>query len=620
MRRHWYRIFSFTLMGLLFWLLAEINAGSPRADVSSVRPGDLPENRLVLLEGGTTEANAYGGESRRFTLYWEGGGCLFMPKAAENRLFVNGVERDGLDNRKLRLFQFSDDPRADGLYEVEVRSEGKILSCYGSCVYLGPLPAVSACVSSQIVSRYVVTGICFCVLVFSLVLYTWKRSERYLLWLAMYAFLMLLRTQDALGIGLFVGEDSPLFLALDRFVSTSPLSRLLYQLLAAWLNYQVLRRFLPAKLFGRSIMVYIAAAGLLQTAGTLLPGENLYPELLYFAVLYTCQIVCIQRDCDLPGLEQHILSAAWVLTVVFQIFYTLTSYGVLPTGDIGLQFHIPPIVSCIYIIAFFLVACSRFAIKFQEADDLNAHLEHAIQEKTKEQTAFIRSMLHNLKTPLFSLAGYADMARESLPAPGGDAGRYLDKVAEKAQYVSGLLDRAFLLTQMDANQAVFQRIPVRLGELLRAVEETARLKGKEKGVQVSLSAAPDACCVGDPLYLQQAFQNLADNAVEHADRGGRLDISLESAGEEWSVRFRDDGCGIAPEVLPKIFDRYYSKRPDGRSSSGLGLSIAREIAERHGGSVSAASVPGEGSEFTVTLPKGAPGEERPQPPSGAPKM
>lgn len=590
------------LMLLLLFELTRINTASPRISAEDVSSLSLSQNQLILLEGGTIEKNPYGGESRYLSLDWADGGCLFLPKANHHILIVNGVEWDDLRDDKLRLFQLQDAPAPDHHYEVEIRSAGSHLDHYGSQLYLGSLAAVSACVSSQIVSRFVVTGICFCVLLFSAVLYAWKRSETYLFWLTLYAFCMLLRTQDALGIGLFIGTESPVFQALDHFVTTSSIFRLIYLLLSAWLNYQVLRYFLNDRLFGRPIILYSTLAALVQFLIKRLWGPSLALELFYFIILYFFQIACIQKDLHLSALERNTLSSAWVLTVVFQIFYTLSYNGVLPAGDVGLKFHIPPIVSCIYLVAFFILACRRFAIKFQEADDLNAHLESLVQEKTREQSLFIRSMLHNLKTPLFSLTGYADMASESLTRPA-DAQRYLAKVSEKAQYVSHLLDRLFLLMQMDAKQVVFQNVPVQLNELLESVVEAATLKGSEKDIQISLSAAPDAFCMGDPLYLQQAFQNLADNAIEHLGQGGHLEISLRPCAQLWHITFSDNGSGISLEDLPRIFDRYYSNHHGKRSSSGLGLTITKEIIQRHKGSITVTSRPEKGTVFTVRLPR-----------------
>jgi signal transduction histidine kinase len=311
----------------------------------------------------------------------------------------------------------------------------------------------------------------------------------------------------------------------------------------------------------------------------------------------------MEQGTELFWFEHQILLLAWGVTVVLQLFYSLNLYGVLPNGAFGLQFHIPPITSCVYVMAFFIVACCHFALKFQEAEYLNVHLEGIVREKTEAQSALIRSMLHNLKTPLFSVVGYADMAASRLENPA-QARRCLTKVSEKAQYVSGLLDRLFLLTQMDANQMVFQRVPVRLGELLASVAENARLKGKEKGIAVTLEGVQDALCMGDPLYLQQSFQNIADNAVEYVGQGGVLYITVRQDANGWAVCIADNGCGISTEELPKIFDRYYSNHYGKRNSSGLGLSIAKEIVERHGGRITVQSEPGRGTAFTVWLPDG----------------
>ena len=196
------RVFVALLMLLLFGSLLRINAASPRVDVHALSAQTALSDQLVLLEGGTLKKNQLGGESLYFTLEWQDGGCLFLPKAGGCTLLVNGTAWDDLRDGKLRLFQFQDAPAPDGRYEVEIRSSGKTLDRYERCLYLGPLATVSACVSSQIVSRFMVTGICLCVMLFSALLYTWKRSEKYLFWLALYAACMLLRTQDALGIGL----------------------------------------------------------------------------------------------------------------------------------------------------------------------------------------------------------------------------------------------------------------------------------------------------------------------------------------------------------------------------------------------------------------------------------
>lgn len=175
--RIWNSVLSTVLMVLLFVLLIRSNASSPRVDVRRELPSDLPTNRLVLLEGGTITPNEYGGQSLCFTLEWHGTGCLFVPKAGNSLLLVNGRVWDDLQNGKQRLFQFQDAPAEDHRYQVEIRSAGRELTGYNTNIYIGPLSAVGVCIASQIISRYMVTGICLGVLLFSALLYVWKKMN-----------------------------------------------------------------------------------------------------------------------------------------------------------------------------------------------------------------------------------------------------------------------------------------------------------------------------------------------------------------------------------------------------------------------------------------------------------
>jgi signal transduction histidine kinase len=128
----------------------------------------------------------------------------------------------------------------------------------------------------------------------------------------------------------------------------------------------------------------------------------------------------------------------------------------------------------------------------------------------------------------------------------------------------------------------------------------------ETGVLVRRGGEEGVAVRGDPNGLAQLFLNLVENAVRYTPPPGRVDITLEAAAREAVVRVRDTGCGIPPEELARIFDRFHrgtaaSERP----GSGLGLSLARELAEVHGGRIEVESAPGRGSTFSVWLPRAA---------------
>ena len=115
---------------------------------------------------------------------------------------------------------------------------------------------------------------------------------------------------------------------------------------------------------------------------------------------------------------------------------------------------------------------------------------------------------------------------------------------------------------------------------------------------------PDARLGGDGRRLEQALQNLASNALRHTPAGGRITLAAEQDERATRLRVTDTGSGIAPEHLPRIFDRFYKADPSrAASGSGLGLSIVKAIVERHGGTVSARSERGSGTTFEIELPR-----------------
>ena len=165
-----------------------------------------------------------------------------------------------------------------------------------------------------------------------------------------------------------------------------------------------------------------------------------------------------------------------------------------------------------------------------------------------------------------------------------------------------LLDQLFLLTQMDAQQVEYQKINVDLSSLLENVCDATRLAAEKKNIRVESEVPGELFVYGDALYLQQALQNIADNAVIHTPEGGRITVTAAAAEDGCRVSIADTGCGISAEELPRIFDRYYSNRHGGRNSSGLGLTISRLLIEANGGAISAESREGEGACFTIRLP------------------
>jgi PAS domain S-box-containing protein len=236
----------------------------------------------------------------------------------------------------------------------------------------------------------------------------------------------------------------------------------------------------------------------------------------------------------------------------------------------------------------------------------NARMYAAAQEASRIKDDFLASLSHELRTPLNAVLGYARMLRT------GILGRERhDKAIETIernatslnQIVEDVLDISRIVSgKMRLNvQAV--ELPTIVKNAIDAVTPAADAKGVRVETVLDPSAAPVS---GDPERLQQILWNLLSNAVKFTGKGGRVQIRLERVNSHVEVSVSDTGIGIAPEFLPHVFERF--RQADAgtareRGGLGLGLSIARQLAEMHGGSIEAASGGlGQGATFRLKVP------------------
>ena len=441
-----------------------------------------------------------------------------------------------------------------------------------------------------------IQGLCFAIMLLSLLLLLFKHSERYLLWLALLSFFRgnYYRVSYLLGAVTWIPGLS--------FLGSGNTYLILSELLTALLQYKIMESFVEVRIGRLPFPWYAALAALPCVFLHTRPVPAAIAGIVFYVVLYLCYLICFLRLPETALGERNLLLAAWFLTVTLRLFDELCELGLIPSGNSNMYIRLRGVVSIIFVIAFFAVVGKIFARKFQEADDLNRELEERILQKTRQQTLFVRSMLHNLKTPLFSLSGYSDMALRSVDRNPEQARQYMEKAREKAIFAGELMDHIFLVTQMDADMVHFQFAPVNLGQLLRAVAETPTVGQEGKELHLELDLPESVFLQADQLYLRQAFQNIVDNARINTPDGGTIRIVLCQEADQVRVTIRDTGCGIAPEEQERIFDAYYSNRHGKQQSSGLGLYITAEIVKRHGGSIRVESEPGQGSAFIIQLP------------------
>jgi signal transduction histidine kinase len=243
-----------------------------------------------------------------------------------------------------------------------------------------------------------------------------------------------------------------------------------------------------------------------------------------------------------------------------------------------------------------------------------AHLEAqraAAEQASREKDRFLAVLSHELRTPLTSILLWSDMLlNRELPAEMLRRG--LETIDLCARYEAHIVERVLEMSRLVTGTMSLDLTTVDLNEVVAdAAEDVARLAA-ERRVQVTTSAEKVLWrAVGDRLRLRQVVYNLLENAVNFTPIGGRVDVALEDDSSALHIRVRDTGVGFTPDLATSLFSRFKPRRASSTRAGGglgLGLALAKELVELHGGRISADSAgPGQGALFTVTLPHTRPG-------------
>jgi two-component system phosphate regulon sensor histidine kinase PhoR len=215
---------------------------------------------------------------------------------------------------------------------------------------------------------------------------------------------------------------------------------------------------------------------------------------------------------------------------------------------------------------------------------------------------FLANVSHELRTPLTAIQGFAETLLERSPA-GSEEAQFLEIIRRNSQSMSRLTDDVLRLAELESGEPVLSLHPISAGELIGAAAE--RWRGRSPRAQILLEQIAPRSVMADADAIGQVFSNLIENALRYAPNSARIELAAREAdaGVEFSVR--DFGPGIAPEHLPRIFERFYradKARSRSLGGTGLGLAIVKHIIMLHHGSVRVESSVGEGTTFFFTLP------------------
>ncbi|MEZ5291211.1 MAG: ATP-binding protein [Vicinamibacterales bacterium] len=254
-----------------------------------------------------------------------------------------------------------------------------------------------------------------------------------------------------------------------------------------------------------------------------------------------------------------------------------------------------------------------YGIDITDLKRVEAELRDAKQQAERLGQAkerFLANMSHELRTPLNAVVGTAFLLDGT--ALDAEQREYVSTIRAAAETLLSLINDVLDFTKIGAGAISFEQIPFDVRDVMTGVIGAVKVPGSAKGLRIRGSAELDVPVrvLGDPTRLKQVLLNLVGNAIKFTEKG---EVSIEarmaherSGGPSWlEIEVRDTGIGIGPDKIDHIFDAFTQEREDTTrrfGGSGLGLSIVRELVSRQGGTVSASSVPGEGSRFVVRLP------------------
>jgi two-component system heavy metal sensor histidine kinase CusS len=229
-----------------------------------------------------------------------------------------------------------------------------------------------------------------------------------------------------------------------------------------------------------------------------------------------------------------------------------------------------------------------------------------LEESFMRMERFTADAAHELRTPLAALRTTAQLSLRR-PREPQEYRDVLNQVASISERMNQLAENLLAVARGDHSLAPHAFSRMDLAAILRELAAEIELLTVDRGVTLKLNIQPGPLIMqGEADSLRRLVAALLDNAIKYTPPGGTVSLSLEQDGSEAVVTVADSGCGIVPEELPRVFDRFYRVDPSRDRQTGgygLGLSIAKQIASAHQGELKVSSVPGQGSTFVLTLPK-----------------
>ena len=307
-------------------------------------------------------------------------------------------------------------------------------------------------------------------------------------------------------------------------------------------------------------------------------------------------------------LARRLLLALTIVPVALGWMFIMAREGDFVSREVGVA------ILVITVMAIQLTVLIRAAAIVQRGERAQAQaLENAASARDEAERAnrakndFLAVMSHELRTPLNAIIGYGSMLRDGIPDPASPAQhKQIERIGASAKHLLALIDEVLTLSRLELGRERISPTPIAVGTLVEQAAAMMEPEARRKGLALSLAVPQhDVVMVTDAGKLRQALLNLLGNAVKFTDHGEvRIRAWVEPEVDQVVFEVLDTGIGISPDNLPRVFDAFWQvdQAPTRRvGGTGLGLHVTQRLVRLLGGDVSARSVPGEGSCFTIRM-------------------
>jgi two-component system, OmpR family, phosphate regulon sensor histidine kinase PhoR len=231
-----------------------------------------------------------------------------------------------------------------------------------------------------------------------------------------------------------------------------------------------------------------------------------------------------------------------------------------------------------------------------------------LRQQDKFRREFLGNLAHELKTPVFSIQGYVLTLLEGALEDEKVNRVFLERASKAVERMTHILEDLDELTKLEVNELKLEMRPFDVRELAREVMDSLEMLAAERSIRLSFSRENSASIMvkADRSKIAQVFTNLLNNSISYGNTGGETIVRFYEVDDIVTVEISDNGLGIDPKHIPRLFERFYrveQSRNRNEGGSGLGLAIVKHILDSHGQNISVRSTVGIGSTFTFSLDK-----------------